>query len=309
MKSDLNATFSPITRVNLKLIQGFVLVAEQYSFRQAAALSGLSQSAISAQIRRLEEQLGIALFHRTTRRVTLTLEGEQLLAAAQRGINEVDIGLRAIKESVEIKRGRVSLACSPTVASRYLAPVLADFEASYPKIEVNVEEASAAGILDRVRQRTVDFGIGPVLDAKDMEFDPFMDDPYFALIPKRFQIGGQSRDTVALQELEGTPLLLLDSSTALRRSIDEAVALRDLHVTTRYQFTQAQTLISMAEHELGVAILPKVSIPKRLPQSLRARRIIDPPLGRTLAVITLKGYVLSPAASRLAPLFHELRPG
>jgi len=303
----MTATLRPITKVNLKLIQGFILVAEQYSFRQAAVLSGLSQSAVSAQIKRLEDQLGVPLFHRTTRRVSLTAEGEQLLAAAQRAINEVDLGLRAIKESVDVKRGRISIACSPTVASRRLAPILAEFERLYPEIEVYVEEASAAGILEGVRQRTVDFGVGPVLDAKDVRFVPVMDDPYFALIPNRFDNSGMARRSISLEDLADQPLLLLDRSTALRTSIEETMSERGLLLTTRYQFTQAQTLISMAEHGLGVAILPKVSLPDRMPGSLRALRIIDPPLGRQLAVITLRGRILSPAAARLVPLFQAMK--
>jgi DNA-binding transcriptional LysR family regulator len=302
----MTPTLKPITKVNLKLIQGFILVAEQHSFRQAAALSGLSQSAISAQIKRLEDQLGVPLFHRTTRRVSLTAEGEQLLAAAQRAINEVDLGLRAIRESVDVKRGRISVACSPTVAVRRLAPILADFERLHPEIEVYVEEANAARILEGVRKRTVDFGVGPVLDAKDVDYAPIMDDPYFALIPKRFDSGGNRRG-ISLEKLVDQPLLLLDRSTALRNSIDDIVAERGLSLTTRYQFTQAQTLISMAEHGLGVAILPKVSLPERMPGSLRALRVVDPPLGRQLAVITLRGHVLSPAASRLVPLFQAMK--
>lgn len=86
----------PITKINLKLLQSFVFVAEQYSFRQAAALIGHSQSAVSAQIKRLEAQLGVALFHRTTRRVQLTAEGEQLLSCARGAIAEVELGLRRI---------------------------------------------------------------------------------------------------------------------------------------------------------------------------------------------------------------------
>ncbi len=303
----MSVTLKPITKINLKLIQGFILVAEQYSFRQAANLSGLSQSAISAQIKRLEDQVGVPLFHRTTRRVMLTAEGEHLLAAAQRGINEVELGLKAIQESVDVKRGRVSLACSPTIASRHLAPILAEFELSYPEIEVYVQEASAAAIMDGVRQRSVDFGVGPVLEAKDLQFIPVMDDPYFALIPKRLDSNGGGERTISLAELANKPLLLLDRSTALRASVDEIAADHGLSLNTRYQFTQAQTLISMAEHGLGVAILPKISLPGRMPKSLRALRIVDPPLSRQLAIITLRGHLPSPAVSRLLPLFQALK--
>jgi DNA-binding transcriptional LysR family regulator len=98
-------------------------------------------------------------------------------------------------------------------------------------------------------------------------------------------------------------LLLLDRSTPLRASIESLASARGLRLNTRYQFTQAQTLVSMAEHGLGVAILPKVSLPERIPRSLRALQIIDPPLTRQLAIITLRGHTLSAAASSLVPSF------
>ena len=79
MKHFLN----PITNINLKLIQGFVLVGQQKSFKRAAELSGFTQSAMSAQIRTLEEQLGIPLFNRTTRNVELTEEGAHLFRSAR----------------------------------------------------------------------------------------------------------------------------------------------------------------------------------------------------------------------------------
>jgi DNA-binding transcriptional LysR family regulator len=303
----MDVAIKPITKVNLKLVQGFILVAEQSSFRVAAALSGLSQSAVSAQIKRLEDQLGAPLFHRTTRRVSLTREGEELLTSARRAINEVEAGLRRIQQAVDIKRGRVLLACSPTIALKMLAPILAQFESHYPEIEVHVQEASAAAILEGVRERKVDFGVGPVLEADDLQFDAFMDDTLYALIPRRYGIGpGRS---VSLVTLMNRSLLLLDRSTALRASLEDIASARGLQLSTRYQFTQAQTLVSMAEHGLGVAILPKVSLPERIPRSLRALPIDDPPLSRKLAIITLRGHTLSPAASRLAPLFHAQAAG
>ena len=108
----------PLAHINLKLLQTFLLVAEQSSFRIAAEKSFRSPSAVSAQIRQLEEQLGVPLFHRTTRNVRLTDEGKQLLECAQRALLEVESGLRKIQESADIRRGRVALSCLPRLPKR-----------------------------------------------------------------------------------------------------------------------------------------------------------------------------------------------
>ncbi len=103
--------------VNLKLMHTFLLVAEHNSFCRAAEFSNRSQSAVSMQIRQLEMQLGVSLFHRTTRRVRLTHEGELLLGSARRAVTELQIGLRQIKEAIDVQRGSPARARAPALAA------------------------------------------------------------------------------------------------------------------------------------------------------------------------------------------------
>ncbi len=294
----------PLAHVNLKLLQTFLLVGEYSSFRVAAERSFRSQSAVSAQIRQLEEQLGVTLFHRTTRSVRLTKEGSQLLESAQRALQEVETGLRKIEESANIRRGRVSLSCSPTIAETRLARVLAAFEQEYPGIQVHVRELTSAALFESVRKRDVDFGIGPVIDTSEFHFEPVLDDPIYALVPKRFMT--TSKGTISLATLANMPLLVLNHASALRGMLESTLKERNLSFTTRYEFTQAQTLISMATAGLGAAILPKVALPSRLDPSTYALRIVSPPLVRQVAVITVRGEALSPASLRLVQLLRQL---
>ena len=294
----------PLPPINLKLLQTFLLVGEHSSFRVAAEKSFRSQSAVSAQIRQLEEQLGVALFHRTTRSVRLTEEGQQLLQCAQRALLEVESGLRKIQESADIRRGRVSLSCSPTIAETRLARVLAAFEHEYPGIEVSVRELTSEALFNSVRKREVDFGIGPLIDTAEFHFEPVLDDPLYALVPKRFLT--TSKATIPLATLTNMRLLVLNTATSLRAMLETAMKERHLTFTTRYEFTQAQTLISMASAGLGAAILPKVALPPKIDASTYALRIVNPLLVRQVAVITSKGQALSPASLRLVQLLREL---
>jgi DNA-binding transcriptional LysR family regulator len=293
-----------LSHVNLKLLQTFLLVGEHSSFRVAAEKSFRSQSAVSAQIRELEKQLGVALFHRTTRSVRLTDEGHLLLECAQRALREVDDGLRKIKESTDIRRGRVSLSCSPTVAETRLARVLAAFEKDYPGIEVYVREVTSAALFDSIRKREVDFGIGPSIDTAEFDFEPILDDPLYALVPKRFI--KTTKETISLATLTNMPLLVLNNATALRGMLEANLKERQLTFTTRYEFAQAQTLISMAGAGLGAAILPKVALPPRIYASTYVLRIVNPPLVRQVSVITARGQALSPASLRLVQLLRQL---
>ena len=295
-----------LANVNLKLLQAFLLVGEHSSFRTAAEMSYRSTSAVSAQIRQLEEQLGVPLFHRTTRSVRLTDEGQHLLDCARRALMEIESGLRKIQETADVKRGRVSLSCSPTIAATRLARVLAAFEKDYPGVEVFVRELTSEALFDSIRKREVDFGIGPLIKTGEFHFESLLQDPLYALVPKRFIT--TSKDTIALATLTNMPFLVLNPATALRDVLESTLRERNLTVSTRYEFTQAQTLISMASAGLGAAILPKVALPPVIDKRTYALRIVSPAMTREVALITVRGQSLSPASQRLAQLLRQLIP-
>ncbi|GAC1340396.1 MAG: LysR family transcriptional regulator [Acetobacteraceae bacterium] len=289
-------------RVNLKLLHAFLRVAEYGSFREAAEDAHRSQSAMSAQIKTLEEQLGIALFHRTTHRVRLTEEGEQLVEAARRAVHEIELGLQRIAEAVDLQSGRVAISCSPTIAATRLPPVLAMFERDYPRIRMLVQELTSAALFETVRRQTVDFGIGPVTWMSEFAFDPILTEELYALAPKAMlDVPGPD---IKLSDLARTPILLLNAATALRSLVEEALGQLGLRLMPKYEFSQAQSLIVAAEVGLGSAILPKSVLPARLHRSVRALRIIEPTMTRQIAIITLKGQSLPPAAARLAELLR-----
>ncbi|WP_159097892.1 LysR substrate-binding domain-containing protein [Aminobacter sp. MSH1] len=295
-----------MSHVNLKLLQTFLLVAEHSSFRIAAEHAYRSQSAVSAQIRILEKQLQVSLFHRTTRSVRLTSEGMQLLECAQRGLMEVELGLRSIRESADVRRGKVSLSCSPTIAQSRLARVLAAFESDYPSIEIRVRELASSEIYESVRKREVDFGIGPSVETREFQFEHLFEDEFYALIPKRFL--ATTKTTIPLAKLAAIPLLVLSSATALRSSLEASMKEWNLTFTTKYEFVEVATLISMASAGLGAAILPGVAVPPCLSDEVHCARIVNPSLHRQIALITLKGQSLSPASLRLVHLMKQLIP-
>ncbi|MBA2965533.1 MULTISPECIES: LysR substrate-binding domain-containing protein [Ramlibacter] len=290
-------------RINLKLLATFLAVAENASFRKAADQLHLSLPAVSMQVKQLEEQLGVALFQRTTRRVDLTREGEQLLISARKAMAELDGGLARIQQAAHVLHGHLAFACVPTVAATRLPPILTRFAAQYPGITLHVRELTHAGLLEAVRRREVDFGIGPVPERPgELDFAPLFEDEYRALLPRSYRDRG--RTGISLRELARLPLLTLSDATLFRGHLDDALRGQGLVVQSNYEFTSVATLVAMAEAGLGVAMLPAVAVPRRTP--LKAVRILAPVLSRTIAVVTIRGFSLSPAAQRLVDLCGEL---
>ena len=291
--------------VNLKLMHTFLLVAEHSSFCRAAEVSNRSQSAVSMQIRQLELQLGVSLFHRTTRRVQLTREGELLLVCARKAVSELQTGLRQIKESVDVQRGRLTLACAPTLAATRLPEILATFQKSYPGVTAHVRELASAEMLDCIRRRDVDFGIGPRCpNATEFQFQPILLDEIYALIPTCLDVG--QRETISLLELSHMPTLVLTGSSAMQGMLDKAQKAAGIALNIKYEVQQVQTQIAMATAGLGAAILPRIAIPQKLDARVRAVPIVDPPLVRELCVVTLRGQFLSPVAVRFVEMLQRL---
>lgn len=286
---------------NLKAIQIFVVVAETCSFRKAAEILHRSQSAVSTQIKLLEEQIGVALFHRTTRRVQLTAEGEQLLGHAQRAVASLEMGLRQIKEAANIQFGNISMGCVPSIAATVLPPVLAEFQRKRSGIHIELRELASAQLLETISKQEILFGIGPEVEqASDFDFMPITKEPIYALLPKaHWKI---DQNSITLAELAPLPVILASSSAALRNTLNRELAMRGLEIKHSFEVIQVQTMLAFAQAGLGVAILPQIMIPQPLDETLQALPIVDPVLERNLCLITLKGNSLSPAARELTSL-------
>jgi DNA-binding transcriptional LysR family regulator len=291
--------------INLKLLNSFLLVAEYSSFREAAERANRSLPAISMQIKQLEEQLGVTLFHRTTRRVELTKEGEHLLISVRKALAAIEVGLLELKSASDIAIGQITFACVPTVAGTRLPTILSAFSKVYPGIVISLRELAAKDLMDAVRRRDVDFGIGPWVEKMDgFSFRSVLEEDYYALMLPEYAISSSTHITLA--ELSELPILKLTSASAFRDHIDSVLKPHSAEVQTKFEMMQVTTLIAMAEAGLGVALLPKISIPKITP--LRAFRIVEPELSREIGILALSSYTLSPAATRLVSFIEKLLP-
>ena len=288
--------------INLRQLRTFLEVAEAGSFRDASGQIHRSLSVVSTQVRQLEEQLGVALFHRTTRSVRLTAAGQVLREAARKGFREIEAGVRELQETLDLGRGRITLASSPIMAATLLPPWLARFESEHPSIQIRVHELTPAGILESVASGDSDFGLGPDASGAGVAFEPLLTEDIMALVPRRLK--APARGTITLRELARLPVLLLSEATALRGRLDEACRKAGIALTPKYESTQAQTLIAMANVELGAAVLPRSVLPTRPDRRVQALRIVSPALSRRIGLFTASRRALSPAAARLAEVIR-----
>jgi len=291
-------------KVNLKVLSTFLAVADNASFRKAAEQVHLSLPAVSMQIKQLEDRLGVALFQRTTRRVELTPEGEQLMISTRKAMAELDAALARIQQTADAQQGHLSFACVPTVAGSRLPALLTQFAADFPGISVSVRELNQPELLEAVRRREVDFGIGLQPERPgELEWRPLFVDNYIAIVPASHAAAQKS--SISLRELAKMRLLAMGASQ-LQQQLQAALKDERLAADLSYEFSHISTMVAMVEAGLGAGIMPAVAVPQST--ALKVLRIVRPAMTRTIAIITIRGHTLSPSAARFASLCDHLAP-
>jgi DNA-binding transcriptional LysR family regulator len=295
---------SPGISVNMNLLQVFILVAEHLSFKEAAERVARSQSAVSAQIKQLEDQLGVPLFYRTTRSVSLTPYGEILLKSARQGINELNLGFRKLFEALDGHKGQVTMSCSPTIAGTKLPSILKLFETYHSGIRVVLAELPLVKMTEAILAGDVDFGLGPVFPSSgDLDFEPVLDDPLTVLVPSSFPVAAKSSITV--DELCDLPVLMSTKTSVTRQIFEMSAKKSGVNFVTKYECTQHQTMIAMVEAGLGVAVLPNSVVSRVRSPAIRVLPIVNPRIFRQIAIITVRGQKLAPAAFQLAEVIRQ----
>lgn len=282
--------------LSLAKMRSFISVAERGSFRQAAEAIHRSQPAISAHIRDLETELGICLLNRTTRTVRLTQEGEQVFRRVKRLVLEIDEMVLECKDEAALRRGRVAVACVPTVASSMLPLVLASFAESYPAIRVEIFDEVSELLYERVLNREADFAIGPLPPPNaNLTFSSLGHDHFIAVFPHGHPLA--RNPVVGLAEFVRYPIVTLASNTNVRMILETTFAEQGYVLDPIYEPRHHYTLGGMVEAGLGVTALPSMSLSLLGHPRLKSATIVAPRITRNIGVLTRPDDTLSPAAT------------
>ena len=294
--------------VTIKQFETFVAVAETGGFRRASERLNLSQSAVTAHVQQLEDTLGVPLFHRTTREVRLTDAGTELLDRAKRTLNGVEDVIRSFRDEASMTKGRVLVACAPSFASSILPRVLASFQAHHPEIFVQVREAYGSEILDAIRADNVDFAIGPLeKDQNDISFTHLLTDGFVAVMSASHRLS--RKRSIKFSDIFDEPILAMPSRSAIRRELEKIYAENGRALAPKYEMLHHQTLISMAESELGIAILPETAVPPSRDGAYAVIPMSHPSVKRRMGILMARGHNTPPAARAVAQNLQKFVQG
>jgi DNA-binding transcriptional LysR family regulator len=279
--------------MELRQLQYLVAVAEEANFTRAAERIHVAQPAVSAQIQRLERELGQPLLDRTQRRVRLTAAGEAVLPHARAALAAVrDIGVVA-DEVAQLVRGSVTIG---TVTSHNvdMGKLLAAFHADHPDVEITLGTDASDSLIADVRSGKLDVAIasvGPEEVPDGLDIEVVTDEAIEAAVSRSDPLA--SRSTVRLEELCDRPLIALPVGAGIRHQFDSACAKAGVAPRITFEASTPLALADLAERGLGVAIVP-ASVPRGRPD-LHALTFTPPLRGRLVLAWRSRGPV-SPAA-------------
>lgn len=295
--------------MNLKLQQlyHFALVAEEKGFRNAASRANRSQAAISSSIKELESSLGQPLFEHGNK-AKLTPFGEACLPKVQNMLAQADRLESDLFALARGETGRIRVASIPSVASRLLPKVLAEFSTHYPDVEVELEDDTAERVEARLLRGEVDIALGNQvkegsspkensLAKKDhrIDFKPLLHDPIGVVCSKQHPLTQLYRP-IHWKDLKQHNRIYNGTVRLLRNT-----PLHGLMEDARYRVSNMMSLYSMLEQELGVTTLPQLAT-SAAHSELVWLPLKSPKLERTIGIQQLADRTLSPQAQA----FYEL---
>ncbi|KAA2211208.1 LysR family transcriptional regulator [Teichococcus oryzae] len=290
--------------IDLDQLRTFVAVAEAQSLTRATDTLHLSLPAVSRRLSALEEELGVALLTRSTRRVALTQTGREFLPRARRLLDELEESLLGIRETAARRRGLVTIACIPTAAYYFLPATLANFARRFPHIRVRVIDLSADGVIDAVATGGAEFGIGMEGAAHpEVEFRLLRHDP-FVLACRRDHPLAKKRG-LKWADLHNETLVGVSRRSGNRLILDRALLPRGIQPSWRYETEHLSTSLGLVEAGLGVAVVPRLALPRDPHPVLVARPLTDPRIDRATGVVLRHGAVPAPAAQALLDLLEQ----
>src|SRR5262245_1612320 len=220
--------------MDTRQLAAFCAVVERRSFSQAAEQLGVTQPAVSLQIRSLEKRLGVQLVDRSGRRVEPTEAGRRLYRSAQRMLAAEQQLLADLGEEIAGElTGRLEIGASTGPGGTVLPVVLAQFQERHPGVHVALSVSDTSRVIGQVARREVELGVvGAARRHRGVVFEPFFRDEVVLAVPRDHRFAGR---TVTLDELRSEPLVLMQEGAGVRQVIDEelreaGVRLRDLEV-------------------------------------------------------------------------------
>ena len=275
--------------MNLRDLRYLVALADERHFGRAAARSSVSQPTLSAQIRKLEEYLGVPLVERQPKRVSLTPAGARIVERARRLLQEADAIVELARTDRDPLSGTLKLALIPTVGPYLLPHIAAHLKSDLPRLKLLLYEYQTAPLLEKLRAGELDLGIVALPVPPDgVDSAALYDEPFRLAVPAQHELAGRSE--ARIEDLNGETVLLLEDGHCLRDQALEVCNRAHAQESQDYRATSLETLRQMVAAGHGVTLLPELAVSGQLAQlhGMQVKTFVNPAPARTIGAVWRK---------------------
>ena len=280
--------------MNLRDLRYLLALADHRHFGRAAEASHVSQPTLSTQIRKLEEELGVALVERAPRKVMLTEAGAAIAQRARHVIAEVEQMREIARRAHDPESGTLRLGLFPTLGPYLLPHVVGPLRARYPKLELLLVEEKTADLIARLREGRIDAAVLALpVDDEGLEHAVLFDEPFVLAVPEKHPLAtprGRKRAALSLDTLQHEHLLLLEDGHCLREQALDVCHLAGASEKDGFRATSLETLRQMVAAGVGMTLLPVLAVKPPVPPqpNLRLLPFVAPAPKRRIALFWRK---------------------
>jgi LysR family hydrogen peroxide-inducible transcriptional activator len=244
--------------LKLKDQRYLVAVADTRHFGRAAERSFISQPTLSAQLKKLEEYLGVQLIERAPKRVQLTPAGEEIVERARRILDASDQIVELARGHRDPLAGRLRLALLPTIGPYLLPNVATRLRKHLPRLELMLYEYQTDLMLEKLHSGEIDVGILAFPVPMDgLESYELYKEPFMVAVPSAHRLA--QRNSIKVSDLDHETLLLLEDGHCLREQALDICSSTDVHEKQDFRATSLETLRQMVAAGVGITLLPELA--------------------------------------------------
>jgi DNA-binding transcriptional LysR family regulator len=277
-------------------------LVESESFSRAAKLNGVTQSAVSQQLRAMEKHFGILIVDRRQKQFRLTPEGQRLNQAAQQILQlygELNSDLQEMKRVVS---GTLHISTVYSIGLHELPPYIKAFMSEYPEVNVRVEYRRADKVYEDVLSNSIDFGlVAYPQKQRQLEILPFHTDTLVLVVNPEHPLAEQK--DISIEALEEEKFIGFEPDIPTRKATDEIFSGVGLEIEPVMEFDNVETVKRAVEINAGIAIIPQTTVTREAAQgTLKIIPFKNGTYTRPLALIHRKGRIQTPAMKKLVEL-------
>ena len=295
--------------MNLRDLRYLVALADHTHFGKAAAACFVSQPTLSTQIRKLEDELGVALVERAPRHVMLTPSGRDIAERARRILAEVDEMKESARRTRDPEAGSVRLGLFPTLGPYLLPHVIPRVRARFPRLELLLVEEKTERLLRQLRDGKLDAAVLALpLHDDHLHEEPLFDEPSVLAVPASHALAG--RAAIRMKDLADQSLLLLEDGHCLRDQALDVCEMAGAGEKSGFRATSLETLRQMVAANVGITLLPALAVQPPVPSS-EAISLVPfkaPAPHRRIAMVWRKSSAMHAFLAKLAAEFRIRLP-